>query len=262
MHDRLTRTVTRTASGARFVAMPVVAALVVGGLAGCGGSDDPDRLLVFAAASLAEPFDELARQFEASHPAVDVTVTIGSSAQLREQVLDGAPVDVVALASIASAEPLVDARALLGEPVTFASNTLVLAVPAGNPGRVTSLDDLANPELFVGICAAGVPCGDLAVELATRAGVDLAVDTEAPDARALLTLVATGELDAGLVYASDAQGSAVEVIELPPGVEVATSYPIAVAAGSSERELAAEFVDLVTGDSGRAVLAAHGLGPP
>src|SRR5690606_34061099 len=152
----------------------------------------------------------------------------------------------------------------VGEPVVFATNRLRLAVPAGNPADVTGLDDLARDELLVGLCAEGVPCGELARRVLADAGVTPAPDTEEPDVRALLAKIEAGELDAGLVYTTDvrAASGAVEGIDVPAGEAGTTRYPIATVAGAPHPDAAAAFVAFVASPAGRDVLAGHGFGPP
>ena len=111
----------------------------------------PTTITVFAAASLTEAFDTLAAQFEAEHPNADVVLSYGGSAALAQQVLEGAPVDVFASAAESPMQTVGDAG-LAVDPVVFATNTLELAVPSGNPVGVVGLDDLANPDLRIALC--------------------------------------------------------------------------------------------------------------
>jgi molybdate transport system substrate-binding protein len=257
-------------------ARPLLAAVaVLGALAACGGSsggaapaaDDGDvgvegTVTVFAAASLTDAFADVAAAFEDEHPGVTVELSFAGSPSLREQVLEGAPADVVATADEEVMADLVDEGAV-GEPVLFATSRLQLAVPAGNPAGVTGLDDLARDELLVGLCAEGVPCGELARRVLAAAGITPAPDTEEPDVRALLAKIEAGELDAGLVYTTDvrAASGAVEGIDVPAG-EATTRYPIATVADAPHPDAAAAFVAFVTSPAGRDVLADHGFGPP
>lgn len=255
---------------------PLLAAVaVLGALAACGGSsgdaapagdegDGPEgAVTVFAAASLTDAFADVAAAFEDEHPGVTVELSFAGSPSLREQVLEGAPADVVATADEGVMADLVDEGAV-GEPVVFATNRLQLAVPAGNPADVTGLDDLARDELLVGLCAEGVPCGELARRVLADAGVTPAPDTEEPDVRALLAKIEAGELDAGLVYATDVQaaGGAAEGIDVPAGEAGTTRYPIATVAGAPHPDAAAAFVAFVASPAGRDVLVGHGFGPP
>jgi molybdate transport system substrate-binding protein len=106
-----------------------------------------------------------------------------------------------------------------------------------------------------------VPCGDFGREALANAGVTPAQDTDEPDVRSLLTKVAEGELDAGIVYRSDvlAAGDTVEGIEIPEDVNVIAEYPIAALTGSSAPEVADAFVEYLLGDEGQAILASWGF---
>lgn len=254
----------RTAALHRAVAA-LLGALALGA---CTASAQPagaarTELVVSAASSLTDVADALARAFEAADPRVDVTLNLGGSAALREQVLAGAPVDVLATASAAAMDDVVSAGLVSGT-VAFATNGLVLVVPAGNPAAISGLADLAEPGPLVGVCAAGVPCGDLALAAADAAGVTIAADTQEPNVRALLAKVVAGELDAGLVYATDASTAAdtVEVIALPAQARLATTYVAAALLDPPAGALADAFVAFLGSDEARAVLSAAGFGPP
>ena len=257
-------------------AATTLAALVLAGCAstGAGGAtsstassdaatDAESTLTVFAAASLTEAFDELAATFEAEHPSVDVTLSFGGSAALAQQVVEGAPVDVFASAAEPPMQAVVDAG-LAADPVVFATNTLELVVPTGNPAGVTGLDDLADADLRIALCDASVPCGAASAKLLEQEGVVAAPDTLESDVKAVLTKVSLGEVDAALVYRTDviAAGDEVEGIEVPGAGSVVNRYPIAALTEADDADAAADFVAFVTGDAGRAVLAEAGFGKP
>ena len=257
-------------------AATTLAALVLAGCAstGAGGAtsstassdaatDAESTLTVFAAASLTEAFDELAATFEAEHPSVDVILSFGGSAALAQQVVEGAPVDVFASAAEPPMQAVVDAG-LAADPVVFATNTLELVVPAGNPAGVTGLDELADADLRIALCDASVPCGAASAKLLEQEGVVAAPDTLESDVKAVLTKVSLGEVDAALVYRTDviAAGDEVEGIEVPGAGSVVNRYPIAALTEADDADAAADFVAFVTGDAGRAVLAEAGFGKP
>lgn len=257
-----------------LVAMTTALALALTGCAAGSGSGPsaspttaaeaaPTTITVFAAASLTEAFDTLAEQFEAEHPNVDVVLSYGGSAALAQQVVEGAPVGVFASAAEPPMQTVVDAG-LAEDPVVFATNTLELVVPAGNPAGVSGLDDLARPNLRIALCDPSVPCGAASVKLLEQEGVTAAPDTLESDVKAVLTKVSLGEVDAALVYRTDVQagGDQVEGIEVPGAASVVNRYPIAALTEAADPDAAADFVDFVTGDDGRAVLAEAGFGAP
>ncbi|GAA1061683.1 molybdate ABC transporter substrate-binding protein [Agromyces bracchium] len=236
--------------------------------AGGTGAPSADSLesgtvTVFAAASLTEAFEELAGRFEARHPEVDVVLNLGGSAALAEQVVAGAPADVFAAAAEAPMATVVDAG-LADATTVFATNTLELVVPAGNPAGISGLDDLARPELRIALCDPTVPCGAAAATLLDEAGIEAAPDTLESDVKAVLTKVSLDEVDAGLVYRTDVRsaGDAVEGIEVPAAASVVNRYPIAALADAPHPHAAAAFAAFVTGAEGRQVLDGHGFGAP
>ncbi|CAA9218069.1 MAG: Molybdenum ABC transporter, substrate-binding protein ModA [uncultured Acidimicrobiales bacterium] len=218
---------------------------------------------VFAAASLTDAFEEVAAAFEAGNREVTVELSFASSSTLREQILAGAPADVFASANQSNVEELVEAGAATGA-ADFVENELQIVVPAGNPGAVKGLADLADDDLLVGLCAQEVPCGQLGREALAKAGVTPSIDTDEPDVRSLLTKVGAGELDVGLVYRTDvlAAGEAVEGIDLAPDQEVTTTYPITTLTDGGNPEAGAAFVAFVLSARGQEILASYGFDPP
>ncbi len=245
---------------ARRTALLAVAGLAGGALAGCGGSSN-DTLTVFAASSLIDAFTEIGEAFEAQQTDVDVVITTGGSSSLRAQIVDGAPAGVFASANQATMDAVVDAGETTAAPVVFARNGLVVAAPANNPGAVAGLDDVDRADLFVGLCATGVPCGDLARAVLDEAGVTPSVDTDEPDVRSLLAKLVDGELDVGLVYGTDADSAGDAVVAFDAGSDLTTPYLIAPLA-AADPDVAASFVDFVTGPDGQAILAENGFDAP
>ena len=237
-------------------------------LAGCGSSgargDGGDTTLtVFAASSLKGAFEQLGKDFEADHDGVKVVFSFAGSSDLVAQIQQGADADVFASADEANMEKLT-ADDLVGTPRLFATNTLMAAVPPGNPGGVENLTDLADDSLKLVVCAPEVPCGAAAVKLADAAGVHFRPVSEEQSVTDVLNKVISGEADAGLVYVTDvkAAGDKVEGIGFSEAEGVVNKYPIATVTDSKQSDLAQEFADLVTGDQGQKVLADAGFGKP
>lgn len=244
--------------------LAAVAAIACGDTSG-GDSPKPEReLLVSAAASLTDVMAEVETAFEEAHPGVDVELNLAGSSTLSVQILEGAPVDVFASASTADMDRIVEAGAVAGEPRVFARNRLRIAVPEGNPAGIEGLEDFADGDLLLGLCAEVVPCGALAREALRRAGVTPEIDTAEPDVRALLTRVEAGELDAGITYVTDVASAedGVDGVDLPEEANVAADYPIAVLRRTDRPELARAFVAFVRSERGRAILTRHGFGAP
>jgi len=246
-----------------------MAGVLVGSLAiaACGfgpGADSPrQQVWVSAAASLTDAFLEVKTAFEEANPGVEVVLNLGGSASLREQILEGAPLDVFASANNANMDQVVAAGGAAADPRIFVRNQLQIAVPAGNPAAVTGLHDFAREELLIGLCAAEVPCGDFGRRVLTNAGVVPATDTNETDVRALLTKIEAGELDAGIVYVTDiASTDEVEAVEIPTSLNVLADYPIVVLDGARDPDLAAAFVEFVLSDAGQAILRGFGFSSP
>lgn len=239
-------------------------ALAVFGCREESNAGDPQELLVSAAASLTDVFGELEAAFEEANPGVDVILNLGGSSTLREQILAGAPADVFASANKSIMDEVVLAEETASEPEVFATNELQIALPAGNPGGVTGLEDFSDPELLIGLCAEGVPCGDFARMSLARAGIEAEPDTQEPNVRALLLKIAAGELDAGITYVTDvvASDDSVVGLRIPDEWNVRVDYPIAVLARARAPEAAADFVRLVSSETGRDILQTHGFGVP
>jgi molybdate transport system substrate-binding protein len=244
----------------------VVGAAAVLLLAACGTSSaapDARELTVFAAASLTETFTELGQQFEADHPGVAVRFNFGASSDLAQQIINGAPADVFAAASDATMQTVTDAGAAEA-PTVFATNVLQIVTAAGNPKHINTFLDLTKPDVSVVVCAPQVPCGAAAVKIQQATGITLDPVSEEPDVKSTLAKVTSGNADAGLVYVTDAisAGDDVHGLAFADAQEAVTDYPIAVLRDAPQADLAAEFRALVTGETGRRVLADAGFGAP
>ncbi|WP_141012534.1 molybdate ABC transporter substrate-binding protein [Nocardioides sambongensis] len=252
-----------TASPVRRLAAPLgLVLLAAATLTGCGedGADDA-TLQVLAAASLTDVFADLADDFEEDHDGVEVELSFGSSTDLAEQAADGAPGDVLATADEASMTIATDAGAAAA-PTTFATNVLVIVTPPDNPAGIESLADLDGATWVR--CADEAPCGKVAAAVLADNDVTAEPASLEEDVRATLDKVTSGEADAGLVYATDAvaAGDDVTTIAIDGAEEQLTSYSVAALDQSSDAELADEWVDLVTGPDGQAVLTEAGFTLP
>jgi len=226
------------------------------------GTEISGRVVVFAAASLTDVFDAMATAFEAEFPGADVQLNLAGSSTLREQILGGAPGDVFASADERNMGIVNSAGELESAPMIFARNSLQIAVPVSNPGEVTSLADLADDDLLIGICAEGVPCGDFARLVLDAAGVEASIDTNEGDVRALLTKIEANELDAGIVYTTDIESSSgVTGVNIPDEVNVEVEYPMAALAAAPNPVVAGAFVDFVLSPMGQDIVVAEGFDP-
>jgi molybdate transport system substrate-binding protein len=227
------------------------------------GTSDGDltgTLTVFAAASLTDVFTDFADELEAQNPSLDVVLVVGGSSALAQQLIAGAPADVFAAADETTMHLAVEGG-VVDDPQPFARNLLALTVPAGNPGDVQGLADLARPELIVALCASEVPCGRATDQLLLEQGVTPSVDTREQDVRSVLTKIELGEVDAGLVYATDARVAAesVETVLITGAESVATTASIALVTARTQPEAATQFLALVTSAEGARILREAGF---
>src|SRR5215217_3402768 len=186
-----------------------------------------------------------------------------SSATLATQIVQGAPADVFAAASPATMKTVTDAGAA-DTPTDFVSNTLEIAVPKGNPHKITGLKDFADANRRIALCAPQVPCGAAAVKVFPAAQIVPKPDTLEQDVKATLQKVAHDEVDAALVYKTDvlAAGYKVDGIEFPEAQDAINTYPIATLKESKNPAVAKAFVDYVLSPEGQAVLARAGFAKP
>jgi molybdate transport system substrate-binding protein len=257
----LSRTRVVATIGALALTLPLAACGDDNGGGGSGGGDTT-KLQVLAASSLTDVFTDLGHRFEDEHDGVQVEFSFGSSTDLAAQAADGAPGDVLATADQDSMTSAQDAGVVTGDPASFATNVLVLVTPPDNPAHITSLADLDGATWVR--CADEAPCGKVALAVLDAQHVTAQPASLEDDARSTLDKVTSGEADAALVYASDAQsaGDSVKTIAIPGAEEQQTSYFVAPLDQSGDADLAQQFVDLVTGPDGQQALADAGFGKP
>ncbi|GAY17892.1 molybdate ABC transporter substrate-binding protein [Mycobacterium sp. shizuoka-1] len=250
------------------------AALLVIVTAGCGSSPQPSsgpapsagpqKLTVFAAASLKKTFTDIGDRFGKDHPGASVEFSFAGSSDLVTQLTQGAQADVFASADTKNMDKAATAGLLAGSPANFATNTLTIVVAPGNPKGINTFGDLAKPGLDVVVCAPQVPCGSAAQTVETKTGVTLSPVSEESSVTDVLNKVTSGQADAGLVYVTDAAGAGdkVSTVTFPEAAAAVNTYPIAVLKQSGNSSLANAFVDLVTGPTGQQILAKAGFGTP
>jgi molybdate transport system substrate-binding protein len=229
-------------------------------LAACGSptrsSSDPATVL--AAASLANVFPEI-------DPGA--RYTFGGSGALATDVEQGAPADVFASASPTQPAQLY-AKGLVEKPVAFATNTLVLILPASNPAHISSVADITRPGVKLVICNATVPCGDYARHAFANLGITAAamrnVVSQTTDVTQTVAEVALGQADAGFVYLTDARTAKgkVTVVRLPARAKPRATDVIAIVKGARHPAAAAAFVRAILSAAGEAKLRAAGFGAP
>jgi molybdate transport system substrate-binding protein len=228
-------------------------------------------LTVFAASSLSDAFTDLGKQYEAANPGWKVTFNFGGSSQLRTQIDQGAPADVFASADYSQMESLVKTKRV-GAPQTIARNRLTIVIPARNPGKIRSAQDLTRKGLRFVTTAENVPIGRYTQEVLDKlsgvrfynAGfaekVNANVVSREANVRSVLAKVELGEADAAIVYESDARTSnKVRTVEIPRQANVTALYPIAVVLDSAHPKEAERFYKLVLSHRGSRTLRRYGF---
>jgi molybdate transport system substrate-binding protein len=230
---------------------------------GASSSGLSGSINVFAAASLTGTFTQLGKQFEAAHPGTEVAFNFGPSSGLATQITQGDPADVFASAAPANMATVVKAGDA-SSPTNFVSNVMEIAVPPSNPGKITSVQDLARKSEKVVLCAAPVPCGATARKVFANARITVNPISDEVDVKSTLSKVELGSADAGVVYVTDvkAAGTKVKGIEIPSDLNASTQYPIAALKNSKNATLAQAFVTYVLSSEGQSVLTQAGFLKP
>ena len=220
-------------------------------------------VLVFAAASLKGPLDQIAERHEG------VTVSYAGSGTLARQIIMGAPADVVLLANQAWMDEMRESGAVQTDTITdFASNALVVIGPAGSDALSLTadavLDRLDGGRMAVGLTNA-VPAGIYARQSLEALGLwsDLSAHlAEVDSVRAALVLVSRGQAPLGIVYQSDLRASdrVALVASLPPETHQPIRYTAALTPTAGPK--AAAFLDEVLSENGQRILAQAGFLPP
>ena len=243
-------------------------------LGACGTPEAPQvTLTVYAAASLTDAFTEIGQAFEAEQAGVSVVFNFGGSQNLRTQIEQGAPADVFVSANTREMDTLVS-QDFIAEtaPQIFLTNRLVVILPQNNPAGIAILEDLSEPGLKIVLAAEEVPAGRYARQVLDNLNSMLGADyrdrvlanvvSNEDNIRQAVTKVQLGEADASMVYVSDAVAvPELQRIEIPAEVNVLAEYPIAPLTGSTNSDLASDFIAYVLSPDGQAALEKWGFTP-
>lgn len=255
---------------------PALAALTLFAAAcsddGGTAEESSEELTVFAAASLTDVFEDIAEDFTDEHPDVEIDFNFAGSSELAAQINSGAAADVFAAANPTTMDQVVEGEGLdtdwaaeHGEDgVVFATNILQIAVPPDNPAGIEDFADLTDEDVDVAFCAEEVPCGEATDTAMAASGIDITPVTLEEDVRAVLTKVELGEVDAGLVYATDVESTDGEVdgIDFPEAEDAVNDYPAGVLAGAENTELAEEWVAALHSEPATGILDEAAFGTP
>jgi molybdate transport system substrate-binding protein len=254
--------------GPEFLVLIVIMATGAGLACSHSGHSGATReITVSAAASLKGAFREISERHEEG-TGTKVIFNFGASGALQKQIESGAPVDLFASAGRPQMDALAKQGLIIAETQrNFARNTLVLAAPADRTPVITSFADLGSIKIMR--LAVGnpktVPAGQYAEQSLTRLGLWQQLQPRlilAEDVRQVLDYVARGEVDAGIVYASDVRASGDRVRTVASAPEDSHDpilYPLAVVQASSHQEAARAFIDTVMSDDGKRILEKYGF---
>lgn len=261
-----------------------LAVLLIALLSACGSATppapapstdvtEPRTLTVFAASSLTDAFTEIGEVFEAANPGVTVLFNFAGSQALRTQIEEGAPADIFASANTQEMDTLMEGGYVpQDESKIFLTNQLVVILPADNPAKIETLEDLSTPDIKLVLAAEEVPVGQYARRTLDQMNGPFGADfkdrvlanvvSNEDNVNQVTTKVQLGEADAGIVYTSDAVAAPeLRTIEIPTDLNLTARYPIASLVKSAKPELAAQFVQYVLSAEGQAVLEKWGFGP-
>jgi molybdate transport system substrate-binding protein len=238
--------------------------------AGCGGDDSgggsgSTRLVVSAASSMTKALESCAPEFAKEEDA-NVRLSFAGSDELAAQIRQGARVDAYAAANTKLPDEL-HGDGLLSEPVEFATNEFVLAVPKDS--SITSLADLTKPGTKLAIGSESVPIGAYTRDTLAKLPPDqekaiLAnVRSNEPDVKGIVGKLTQGAADAGFVYVTDVNTASgdLRAIKLPADLEPRVTYAAGVVKKAEQPELAHRFVDGLTKGPCADSLEKAGFGP-
>ncbi len=241
-------------------------ALVVGGC----GSDDDERsggggeVVVSAATSLTEAFNAYGAKFDAA----EARFSFAGSDELATQIRSGAKPDVFASANTRLPDELFQ-EGVVEQPVVFATNRLVLAVP-NDSDKVRSLGDLVSKQVTLAIGAADVPIGSYtrrvldALPAADETKILSNVKTKEPNVGGIAAKLTQNAVDAGFLYITDVEATngRLKAIELPAKLQPEVAYGVAIVKGGRNPEAAQSFIDGLLGGAGADALRDAGFEPP
>ncbi len=244
---------------------------------GCGGgsssttsggstsaSSGKPALTVSAATSLTDAFTKYGQQLS------DATAhfSFAGSDQLAAQIQQGAHPDVYAAANTKLPDQLYS-KGLIEKPVVFATNTLVIAVPASG-SKITSINDLAKPGVKIAAGAASVPVGTYTLKVlsglppAEQNAIKANIKSSEPDVGGVVGKVTEGAADAGFVYITDvkASGGKLKAVTIPASLNPTAAYGVAVVKGTKHEQQAQDFVNGLLKGAGQQQLQQAGFGAP
>jgi molybdate transport system substrate-binding protein len=228
------------------------------------------EITVSAAISLKEAFQEMGKLYESENAGMKVSFNFGASGELAKQIEGGAPVDIFASAAPKDMDQLLQKGFVISSSkADFAKNSVVLIQPASSKIEIKKFEDLMKPEIkkvSIGNPQT-VPAGRYAQEVLTHFKLWDGVKDRlifAENVRQVLDYVARNEVDAGIVYLTDAKFKEKEVriiATAPPESHKPVIYPIGIVKDSKNETSAKAFVSLILSEDGGKILRKYGFEP-
>ena len=254
--------------------MLIAVLLVAVVLAGCGSKQTPPaaqtiELNISAAVSLKDALTEIQKNYQFKVPNVKLVFNLGASGSLQQQIEQGAPADIFISAAPKQMNDL-EAKNLANKATrkNLVENTLVLIVPQNSTLGLDKFEDITKPgveKIAIGEPAV-VPAGQYAQQVLQKLGLwdrvkDKAV--QAKDVRTVLAYVETGNVEAGIVYKTDAASSPKVKIAAtaPEGSHEPILYPVAILSGTKQQQAANDFLAYLTSPESKAVFEKYGFKP-
>lgn len=236
-----------------------------------GSAFAASRVTVFAAASMTESMERIAKMYESVAPDVEIVCNFDSSGTLRTQIQEGAPCDIFISAGQRQMNDIEAAHVLEGTRFDIVANRVVLIVPKGANGKgIDDFKDAVTDKVsLIALGGADVPVGQYSQEIYTALGlwdqlVEMKKTTYASNVKEVLAQVASGAVDCGIVYSTDAAADPeVEVAAYAPeGSHRPITYPAAILKGAEDEEAARAFVEFLKGPEASAVFTEIGFSIP
>ena len=227
----------------------------------------PIEVTVSAASSLKDALIEIQNHYQILHPGVKIVYNMGASGSLQKQIEEGAPVDIFISAAKKQMDVLQNKNLIKEETrKDFLKNQLVLIVPLQSKILVTEFAGLneSTVKQFAMGAPESVPAGQYAQQVLIKSNIYNDIQSKivlAKDVRTVLTYVETGNVDAGIVYKTDAAVSdKVKIVAVAPeGSHELILYPAAVLTASKQSKVAEEFLDYLTSAESIVVFERYGF---
>lgn len=250
--------------------------LVLFFIAGCTSptQDNKQTLIIFAASSLTDAFNELSHDFEEQNSDTDIQLQYAGSSQLTIQISQGAPADIFASANQKQIDVVLQEGLNKGEALIFAQNELVLIVPVDNPANIRQFAELKQNNLRIITAIEGVPIRDYTDLIMSNLaqdqnyGVEFTdqfyanIRSEETNVRQIVLKTALGEADAAIVYRTDVTAEVQDeliVIEVPESYSPQPVYYIVVLENGKNTAKAQAFMDYILSEMGQKTLQKYGF---